>query len=206
MSGCLDAVGEVGWEQWGTRKVSLLENPSGWLDVHNGASMFSLFESFCLKLADESWNEVFASVVYWFERADTDNAGANGACILLQALLEKFSRQLVVQEKEALSEADFNKLTAAGKIRLLLTTVGIPTVVPDGLVELEKLAASKGLGGPEILTFVRNRLVHPPKRTAVREKVPYYETCVLARWYLELAVLSICGYRGNYSDRTRISR
>jgi hypothetical protein len=78
--------------------------------------------------------------------------------------------------------------------------------VPEGLRQLESYARAKNLDGPEIFTFIRNRLVHPPKPSTVQEKVPYYEAYCLAKWYLELAVLSVCEFRGKYSNRTRSSR
>lgn len=88
----------------------------------------------------------------------------------------------------------------------MLEELAIPTVVPPGLQQLEAYAKAKSLDGPEVFTFIRNRLVHPPKPTSVPEKVPYYEAYCLAKWYLELAVLSVCGYKGNYSNRTRLRR
>jgi hypothetical protein len=193
-------------EQWGTGKVSPWRDPSSWVDEHHGGPILELFQPFCQKLADETWKDALSHVVYWFQRAKTDSAGADGGCILLQASLERFSWHLLVLEQKLLSEGAFNKLSAAGRLRLMLDSLAIPTAIPPGLQQLGTYAQPKNLDGPEVLTFIRNRLVHPPKPTAVREKVPYYEAYCLAKWYLELAVLSVCGYKGEYSNRTRLRR
>ncbi len=201
-----DSEGEIGMEQWGTGKVSPWRDPSSWIDEHHGDPIWKLFQPFCEKLSDETWRDALSHVVYWFQRAKTDSAGADGGCILLQASLERFAWHLLVREKKSLSEGTFNKLSAATRLRLMLEELAIPTVVPPGLQQLEAYAKAKSLDGPEVFTFIRNRLVHPPKPTSVPEKVPYYEAYCLAKWYLELAVLSVCGYKGNYSNRTRLRR
>jgi hypothetical protein len=198
--------GTVRMEQWGTGKVSPWRNPSSWLDRHHGDPIVELFQPFCEKLADPGWRDELSHVVYWFERAETDSAGADGACILLQASLERFAWHLLVRERRSHSENTFNKLRAVDRLRLLLNALAIPSTVPEGLQQLESYANAKNLDGPEIFTFIRNRLVHPPKPSTIQEKVPYYEAYCLAKWYLELAVLSVCGFKGEYSNRTRTSR
>jgi hypothetical protein len=202
----IDRDGNIGMEQWGTGKVSPWRDPSSWLDNHHGEPIVELFDPFFKKLADPGWRDALSHVVYWFQRAETDSAGADGACILLQASLERFAWHLLVRERGSFSESAFNKLPAAKRLRLMLTALAIPTAVPEGLRQLKSYARAKNLDGPEIFTFIRNRLVHPPKPSTVQERVPYYEAYGLAKWYLELAVLSVCGFRGKYSNRTRSSR
>ncbi len=49
------------------------------------------------------------------------------------------------------------------------------------------------------LTKLRNNAVHPEK-----DAVPdgaYYHAWKLARWFIELTVLSVVGYQGNYANR-----
>jgi hypothetical protein len=53
---------------------------------------------------------------------------------------------------------------------------------------------------------VRNRLVHPPKPNRKEMKLPYFEAFTLGKWYVELIMLSACGYTGKYSNRTKIRR
>jgi hypothetical protein len=200
------ADGEVGLEQWGTGRVSSWRDPSSWIDRHHGDAITQLYPLFLEKLEDESWDDAFSHVVYWLTRAEIDNVGPDGGCILLQATLERFAWHLLVRTRKAISEQGFRDLTAADQLRLLLNVLSVPTSIPGGLVELAALGKSRTLDGPGVFTFIRNQLVHPPKLSAKREALPYYEACRLAKWYVELAVLSACGYTGTYSNCTREGR
>jgi hypothetical protein len=202
----LDDSAERKLEQWGTGRVSSWHGPNGWLDEHHGTCIGELYEEFCSKLDDTVWLDAIRHVVYWFARADTNLVGPDGACILLQAALERLAWHVLVRERGAISDKGFRDLTAADQIRLMLNILSIPTEIPGGLVRLRKLGKSKGLEGPETFTYIRNRLTHPPKRGATSELLPIYEAYCLAQWYVELAILSACGYNGEYGNRTIIRR
>jgi hypothetical protein len=198
--------GEMALEQWGTGRVSTWREPSAWLDEYHADGIGQLYEKFSQKLQQESWLDAISHVVYWFARAETNNVGPDGACILLQAALERLAWHLLVRERKAISEQGFRDLTAADQLRLMLNVLSIPTSIPNGLAELQALGRSKSMEGPEVFTFVRNRLTHPPKVSAPKEQLPYYEAYCLAQWYVELAILSACGYNGDYGNRTQMHR
>lgn len=202
----VDDNAEVTLVQWGTGRISSWRKPNGWLDEHHGASIEELYPGFCSKLSDAAWLDAIRHVVYWFARADTNLIGPDGACILLQAALERLAWHLLVRERGAVSDKGFRDLTAADQIRLMLNILSIPTGIPNGLVSLRKLGKSRGLEGPEVFTYIRNRLTHPPKQGATSEGLPIYEAYCLAQWYVELTILSACGYNGEYGNRTIIRR
>ncbi|HWA95832.1 MAG TPA: hypothetical protein VG844_14620 [Terracidiphilus sp.] len=202
----LDDNAEKALEQWGTGRISSWKRPMGWLDEHHGSCISELYAKFYSKLDDVAWLDAVRHVVYWFARADTNLVGPDGACILLQAALERLAWHVLVRERGAISDKGFRDLTAADQIRLMLNVFSIPTEIPDGLVSLRKLGKSSGLEGPEAFTYIRNRLTHPPKRGATSEVLPIYEAYCLAQWYVELAILSACGYNGEYGNRTIIRR
>lgn len=104
--------GEVALEQWGTGRVSPWREPSGWLDEHHGDSICQLYGPFCEKLQDKSWGEALNLIVYWFARAETNIVGPDGACILLQATLERFAWHVLVRDRKTTSERRYNELTA----------------------------------------------------------------------------------------------
>jgi hypothetical protein len=198
----LDENGEMALEQWGTGRVNSWQAPSGWLDEHHGNNIGQLYEKFYQKLQDEAWLDAISHVVYWFSRAETNFVGPDGASILLQAALERLAWHVLVRERNAISEKGFRDLTAADQLRLMLNMLSIPTAIPDGLTKLQALGRSRTLDGPEVFTYIRNRLTHPPKVSASKEHLPYYEAYCLAKWYVELAILSVCGYDGEYGNRT----
>jgi hypothetical protein len=67
--------------------------------------------------------------------------------------------------------------------------------------------------GPEILVGLRNALVHPTVEKRRRLEVAlegvfdwaYFEASALSLWYLELLLLSLFDYRGEYSNRLVLS-
>lgn len=199
----MSQAGEVALQQWGIGRVAPWRDPSGWLDLLHGGAVCQIFDAFYGKLQDNAWNDAMNHVVYWFTRADTNNAGPDGACILLQAALERFAWHILVREQGAISEKGFKKLAAADQLRLMLNALSIPAAIPEGLTKLAEFAKANGFDGPEAFTHIRNRVVHPPKVSDKAQILPYYEAYCLAKWYVELAVLSACKYIGEYSNRTR---
>jgi len=202
----LDENGEMALEQWGNGRVSIWSEPSGWLDEHSGNCIGQLYEKFSVKLQHKDWLDAIQHVVYWFARADTNNVGPDGACILLQAALERLAWHILVRERNAISERDFEDLPAAEQLRRMLKMFSIPLAIPNGLTELKILGELKNMDGPGIFAYIRNRLIHPPKLSAPNQQLPYYEAYCLAQWYVELTVLAVCGYTGEYGNRTNLRR
>ena len=98
--------------------------------------MVELFPGFMkLMAASEDWKAAIHHGVYWYVRADTNLIGPDGACVLLQAALERLAWHVLVRERRSISEEGFSKLPAADQLRLLLSALSIP------------LSASSGLGG-----------------------------------------------------------
>lgn len=200
--------GEVGMEEWGTRKVSPWHRPGNWLDEYNGQCMAQLFPAFMRLITNSAeWKRALETTIYWYVRADTDHVGPDGGCILLQAALERLAWHILVRERRSLSEDGFSRLPAADQLRLLLAALSIPLSLPAGLVDLQRTSKEFNWeDGPQAFVEIRNRIVHPLKTSKARKPLPYYEAFRLAKWYLELTVLSSCAYNGQYANRTREHR
>lgn len=199
--------GTVSMEELGTRKASPKKVSSNWLDFHHGNCMVDLFPKFVERMTDLSWQEALKHALYWYVRADTNLIGPDGGCFLLQAALERLAWHVLVRDRKSLSKNRFEKLSAADQLRLLLSATGIPLGIPTGLAELKKIGKVLTWNdGPQAFVGVRNRLVHPPKLNRNDIKLPYFETYTLGKWYVELILLSACGYIGKYSNRTNVHR
>jgi hypothetical protein len=55
--------------------------------------------------------------------------------------------------------------------------------------------------GPEAITRVRNELVHPKGRLPIKVGSVVPDTWRLAQQYIELLILRLAGYRGEFSNR-----
>ena len=122
--------------------------------------------------------------------------------------LEHLMWQTLVLEG-GMSERQYLDQVAHEKLRRLLINAHIPTDIDAELLPVTaKFAAEdqqrqgKALDGPDVVTWVRNRLVHP---RGTQERVYRLEGLVaevwrLTRHYLALLILHSLGYQGSYRD------
>lgn len=117
----------------------------------------------------------------------------------------------ILQHRQWLTPDDLGKLSTGARTRLLLQWAGVPIELPS---DFDALAAWRGrqgrpyVAGPELIFEVRNRVVHPPKRLSDPEwpqPDELLEAFRLATWYLELALLRILNYNGEYASRLQLT-
>ena len=84
--------------------------------------------------------------------------------------------------------------------RTLTLSVEIPqttrNVLPQNLA---------GLDGMQLITRIRNKLVHPSTAAPLAPDT-FYEVWKLSMWYIECAILRIAGYTGKHANRVSQSR
>lgn len=201
----VNKAGTVEMEEWGTHQVSRWSTGSNWLDEHHGKCMVELFPLFMQLIESSSeWMAAIDHTIYWYVRADTNLIGPDGAIVILQAALERLAWHILVRERKFLSKDGFLRLPAHDRFRRFLSALSVPLALPPGLVGLHKMAKELNWeDGPRAFVGIRNRIVHPPKSSPRARQFPYYEAYLLGKWYVELAVLSACGYRGVYSNQTQ---
>ena len=140
------------------------------------------------------------TAIYWYIRASGIAPGVDGGIILLQAALELLAWQYFILDGHAPAPKQFLKTAASDRIRMLLQACGIPINIPTELTDLVIVAAQRHWhDGPKALAGVRNQLVHP----GTHPGVPYYDAWRLAEWYVELVLLHMASFKGEYSNRIR---
>jgi hypothetical protein len=119
----------------------------------------------------------------------------------------------VLQREDWLVDADVRRrMKTTPIIRLSLKWAEIPTAVPLTLPDLTKRLGAvgrAGLEGSEVLFELRNQMVHPPKRLDSiewPEGEELVDAWLLGSWYLELGLLRVLGYDGEYRPRVRLGR
>lgn len=85
----------------------------------------------------------------------------------------------------------------------LLDAASIPKDIPAALPALQQFATNESLtDGPEVVTRLRNRLVHPKDaREPYRLRHLVSEAWQLSMQYGELLLLHELGYRGQFGRR-----
>lgn len=199
--------GEIIWSEWSERLVSEWKSSTSWWDRHNAQALETGYCGFSARWNEEYWKEVINTAVYWYIRSNGAGAGAgiDGGIILTQAALEKVAWARLVDEWESLSGEGFGRLYSSDQLRLLLSRMRVPLGIPSAMTSLVDLGKSLNWDAPRLFTECRNQLVHPSEGKWARGKLlPYFEVWNLGQWYLELALLHICGFDDVYSDRTKL--
>lgn len=210
-----DSDNEV-WKKWSLGKIDQWQGATdNWFDnsipAKHSDELNSLFEGFMAKWTSDSWNEPLTLAVHWYTEANSLSGGVEGAIALTQIALEMLSWVTLVEIDGRYSNNKFGGFSAHKKIESLLSDAGIPTVIPEGLTELNSLATTmQWESGPRAFTGTRNNIIHAKKSkrrklldSPVGARVDAWK---LGLWYLELVLLHHLGYSGGYSNRLKPGR
>jgi len=200
-----DASGNRVWESWSSPK-ELWHNPLSWFDFHSGSQLTTLFPDFMKRWANDDWREALHEVIYWYLNSNHSSRGIDAGIILTQAALERLSYEYSVRDKRLLTAKGFKDLWASDKFRLLFSSLRIPLDIPVATPTLQGFAPSgqmNWIDAPHALTEIRNSLVHPEHKHRGHFGSAYYEAWNLGLWYLEMGILAVCDYSGNYRNRLK---
>ncbi|WP_418501757.1 hypothetical protein [Flagellimonas sp.] len=150
-------------------------------------------------------HEQIRTSVHWFVEANNDAIFMEGSIILCQTNLELLFNWLIVERKNI-------KITtggAANKIRTLLSHINLTPEIPEQCKHLRVFLKDnndfQNGDGPEIITSIRNAIVHTKKVKRERlEKLgtmERHEAVQLSLWYIERVLLHVMDYRGKYYNR-----
>jgi hypothetical protein len=136
------------------------------------------------------------------------------AIILLQSALESLAYMQADKHLRGICHDSFVEANAEVKIRWLLNELSIPTNIPPEAQKLRDYLKSKNiktLDGPRAITYLRNGIIHATPKLLTRpmgapsDQVPseiaMEYTILLGRMYVELSILGMLEYNGNYLNR-----
>jgi hypothetical protein len=208
----LDANDEVVAAQWAIRRIDLDKTTLRWCPEHDVAAVLPQLAAGRTQL--QANDPVLAQCV---DRAIALYLAANDQDVVLDVRLPVACSGLellawsVLQQHRWLSPLAISRrrLTASDRAQLLLKWAGIPTDLPQSMTALTALAQrQKAKGQPmeavELAINVRNKVVHPPdKITSVEwpDADELFEAWQFAMWCLELGILRLLDYGGNYTSR-----
>lgn len=170
-----------------------------------------IWEEFCKLWSDKNHRHFINDAIHWYTEANSQSGLVDGAIIMAQTALELIYNWLLVEQKRLIIGKDADSISASNKIRLLISLLKINNDVPDSLINLKKYVDEAGddvADAPDAFVQIRNALVH--SQTAKRKKVSEmnkmlkYEALQLSLWYIELSLLYIFNYNGEYVNRCHI--
>ncbi|MER5490502.1 hypothetical protein [Streptomyces sp. NPDC002490] len=208
---------DVVWGEWRpmlcdpARRIS-----SGWWHPEDQASLADLLDCLLPSFRDPNKGKALRLQTQYAITAIADRGFVEQRIMSGAAGLEHVLWQYLVLGGQ-LTEAEYKSRAwpAHRKLRTVLTDAAIDLrVQTDHFPAASSFAASQEVSGErladgaDVVTRVRNRLVHPKEaqEPVYQIKGLVTETWLLTRHYLTLLVLHSIGYRGRYQDLSRTNR
>jgi hypothetical protein len=206
------STGEVVWEDWRlnhcdpARKIS-----PGWWHQQQHASLADFLGRVIKAFADPDRRPALRLQMMFGISAMNDRGFVEPRIMMGAAGLEHIMWQTLVLGG-GMTEDQYRRAEAHHLLRIVLTDAQIPTDIDVNLLPVtarfvadEKVRQGRILDGPEVVTQVRNRLVHPrdAQERVYRLDGLVAEVWRLMRHYLVLLILHSLGYQGSYRDLRR---
>lgn len=201
-----DAAANRVHEEWGMRITAdgPWKGSSSWFDPRHGELLSQVFPGFLSLWTKELWRQPLTHALYWYLGACDRRVGigVDTGLILAQTALEVLAWTYCVLDRKMVSAKAFEPrgLSAAKKLRLLTSSLGIPQEIPPLLSALHGRPGKQWADGMDAIAGIRNSLVHPGGRSEIPEGA-YYDGWRLSLWYIDLVLLRLCGHGGKYANR-----
>lgn len=176
-------------------------------------------QKFAIDGLNEMWNEFYElwnnendkdfliSAIHWYIEGNSNSGYLEGSIVMIQTALELIYNWLIIEKKKLLYGKDGESISAANKIRLLLSQFHTKIELPKSFENLKTYLDSSNDIHDEIDLFVqiRNSIIHSQEEKRKKlSKIPTqvkYEAQQLGLWYLEISLLKILKFAGKYSNR-----
>lgn len=204
----------VGLDDEGSQVSHIWKMPrvEGYRDIRNWFSdvvdnnLSDCFPGFMQRFEDVVWQKSIRDVIYWYLTATSSGVSIENGVVLAHIAFETLGWTLLVEDLKSLSSNGYDKINASDKLRLLLAQAKTPLQIPTELASLESFAKAENCqGGPDALALLRNAYVHPSpnsrKRLDRTDPQTQYQAWVLSMYYLELILLHLFDFNGEFSSR-----
>lgn len=199
---------QVIWTDYTDYFVDSYKSVQTWPQRHSIANLNELWIRF-----REVWNNnpedknFLTSLIHWYVEANGHAGFSEGSIILAQTALELVYNWWIVENKKMILGKDSENISASNKIRLLISQLNIPSNIPAAFTELQKFkdTTDNVIDAPDSIVYIRNAIVHSQeekrkKLSAIHYKAKY-EALQVYIWYIELSLLCILDYNGEYFNR-----
>lgn len=188
------------WERWTPWRGDRAFSNYHWWDTHKSDDLADFTQRFI-----SAWfspdHDAIRHLAHHMISANHATTTMEARLMLAQAGLEYLAWVDHVLTNR-MSKKDFEQVHAAERIRLLLRNAGVPVDLPSELAALKTIGVDDPRDGAHVLTWMRNRLVHP-KDAAEPYRIEHALTQAwqLSMHYGELLLLHRLGYQGSYLKR-----
>ncbi len=195
-----DEEGEEVWSWWSSPR-SWQGSQMCWFSGDDAGRVAGLFATFMERWEDKTLREDLREAIYWYLVANDSTREIDAGIVCAQTALERLSYGYSVEERKLIGKEGFGRLQAVDQLRLVLGSLGVPLDIPTSATALQTTTNRNWVDGPKAVTEIRNDLAHGGKKRAELDLDCYVEAWTMIMWFLELGLLSLCGYRGDYWNR-----
>lgn len=199
-----EANGQHVWAWWSSPR-RWEEGNLSWLDRRNPDQVGKLFPDFMDRWRRANWSDALQAIVYWYGLANDSARGIDAGIVSAQTALERLAFECCVVEWGLMSPEEFRRRPAVDLVRTLLGRLRIPVTLPVSASALSAVGPtgnSRWMDGAQAVTKIRNELAHGGRIRAGFSPECYIEAWTLAVWFVEMAVLALCGYDDLYWNRS----
>ncbi len=186
-----------------------------WIKHASNSSLNQVFRGFMEKWEDAAWKDSLKTAIFLYVEANQAAGGTEGAIVLAQSALELLASihaDHYLDKKPCKNR--FEDIRADERLRWLLEDLDVPVEIDDGvhpdLAELRNhcrkaLESEAYKDGPTAIALLRNAIIHPSRKkvnklSGTDDKVKL-QLLDLSIWYLEMSLLRLFKYTGQYANR-----
>jgi hypothetical protein len=215
-----DAAGNIAWENWAVGHCGPAQSPSpGWWYEQDHECLAGLLRQVISAAADPDTLfrlrlQIVLAIMATSGQGFVEQRIMSGAAglehIMWQTLV--LGGRMTKAEFDGRTEYQGRKLAGHDRLRMVLTEARIPIDIDPNLLPVTAQHATQvnqsqglDLDGADMVTWIRNRLVHPEgtQEPVYRLRGLVAEVELLTRHYLALLVLNSLGYQGWHRDLRR---
>lgn len=198
---------EIIWTDFSNYDIPIYKYVSSWSSKFSINGFKELFNNFLKIWKDEDDKNFLISAIHWYNEANSNSGYAEGSIIMAQTALELIYNWLLIEKGNLLLGRDSESISASNKIRLLLSHIGMNKNSPVKFQELQNYIDNNTEipDAPEAIVQIRNAIIHSQlekrKKLSQLSSDTIHQALQLSLSYIELSILYILDYNGEYSDR-----
>lgn len=199
---------ELKWSDYSNYQVAPYQYFHSWSPGFSMEFLNDLWKSFWKLWQNETDKDFLNSCIHWYIESNSGSGYLEGSIVMAQTALELIFNWWIVEDKKMILGKDSENLSAANKIRLILSQINISEIgVPDHFDALREFIKSDNQikDGADAIVNIRNAVIHSQaKKRKKLSSIDYmikYEVLHLSLWYIELSLLKILNYNGKYANR-----
>lgn len=199
--------GEVLWRDYTEFNVQRETPARSWSPKMFNPQIGQLLTNFFEYNKDKDDDYALDVAIHWYTEANTGAGYLEGSTIMAQSALELLYNWILIEKMQLIKGKDAENISAANKIRLLLSQMKIDYMAPASFVFLNGFIEDTPeiADAPEATVYVRNAIVHAQlEKRKKLQSIPLparQQALELTLWYIEMALLFVLGYNAGYVDR-----